>query len=100
MNQLTNNGRSILKGSPDSFQTLAAYTSYLNTLDLHTLRRHASENKQVPIDDRPRLIRRLESQWTATAARAGRGHIPARVPFTQAQIDAQNEVRNKLLRVS
>ncbi len=97
--QLVNQGRSIAKGSSASFATLAEYRAHLNTLDLRELHRHAIEDaKQVPIDDRQRLIRRLETQWTATAARTGRVQIPARVPFTQEQIDAQNELKNRLLR--
>lgn len=99
VNQLVNNGRSIIKGDPSSFATLSAYTHYLNGLSVVDLNRHAAEAKQVPIGDRPRLIRRLEVQWTATAARTGRSVIPTRPPFSQAQIDAQNEIRNKLLKI-
>lgn len=101
VSQLVNGGRSIAKGSSASFQTLASYTAHLRTLDLHSLRRHALEDARiVPIDDRERLIRRLEVQWTTTAARQpGRGNaIPTRPPFTQEQHDAQNAIKNQLIR--
>lgn len=102
VSQLTNGGRNIAKGSSGSFTTLAAYTSHLKTLALHELRRHAIEDARiVPIDDRDRLIRRLETQWTTTAAKQpwrAANAAPARVPFTQAQLEAQAEIRNRLLR--
>ncbi len=99
--QLTNGGHNVAKGSSASFESLAAYTAHLRALDLHSLRRHAIEDARiVPIDDRERLIRRLEVQWTTTAARQpGRAaHIPTRAPFTQEQTDAQNALKNQLLR--
>ncbi len=102
VSQLTNSGHNIAKGSAGSFATLGAYTSYLKTLDLHSLHKHAIEDARiVPIDDRERLIRRLETAWTATSARyPGRAvnAIPARVPFTQEQLEAQAEIKNRLLR--
>lgn len=100
VSQLLNGGRNIAKGSAATFETLATYSTHLRGLDLHTLRGHAMNEKIVPIDDRERLIRRLETQWTITASRQpGRGNaIPARVPFTQEQLDAQAVVRNQLLR--
>lgn len=102
VSQLTNGGRNIAKGSAGSFETMAAYTSYLKGLSLHDLRRHAREDARiVPIDDRERLIRRLETAWTSTAAkypgRAGAA-IPTRVPFTAEQIAAQAAIRDKLVR--
>ncbi len=97
--QLINGGRNIAKGSAATFGTLGDYTTHLRTLDLHGLRSHAISEKIIPIDDRERLIRRLEIQWTSTAARQpGRSTIPQRAPFTQEQIDAQEAIRNQLLR--
>lgn len=100
VNQLINGGRSIAKGASASFSSLSSYTAHLKTLSLHELRRHALEDARiVPIDDRERLIRRLETQWTTTAARqTGRTSAPARVPFTQEQLDAQQAIKNQLLR--
>ncbi len=100
VSQLINNGRSVAKGSAGMFESLADYTAHLRGLDLHGLRTHAISEKIVPIDDRERLIRRLENQWTVTASRMpGRAStIPVRAPFTQEQLDAQNVIRNQLLR--
>jgi hypothetical protein len=102
VSQIVNGGRNVAKGSSGSFTCLADYTAYLKTLALHDLHRHAVEDARiVPIDDRERLIRRLEVQWTTVAARnPGRmgSVIPIRAPFSKEQIDAQNEIRNKLLR--
>lgn len=102
VSQLTNGGRSIAKGSVGSFATLPEYSAYLRTLAVHELRRHAvAEARIVPIDDSERLIRRLETAWTASAAKyVGRaaGAIPVRQLFTQEQIEAQAAIKNKLLR--
>ncbi len=103
VSQLINGGRNVAKGSAGSFETLAEYSTYLRGLSLHDLHRHAVEDaRTVPIDDRERLIRRLETEWTATAARyPGRpgSTIPSRKPFTAEQIAAQTAIRNKLLKV-
>ncbi len=100
VSQLLNGGRNIARGSAATFESLSDYSSHLRTLDLHGLRTHAMSEKIVPIDDRERLIRRLENQWTVTASRQpGRAsQIPVRPPFTQAQLDAQNAIKNQLLR--
>lgn len=63
-------GRNIAKGSIGSFHSMEDYKTYLNQLSLHELHKHAVEEaKIVPIDDRNRLIRRLESEYTAFASR-------------------------------
>lgn len=97
-----NRGRTVVKGSIESFGTLAAYTAHLKTLALHELHRHAREEARiVPIDDRERLIRRLETAWTTTASKfPGRATtvIPARVPFTKEQMAAQAAIKSHLLR--
>ncbi len=103
VSQLINGGRNIAKGSAGSFATMEEYTAYLEQLNLGDLRAHArNDAKIVPIDDRPRLIRRLQTAWTATAqrypGRAGSPTIPGRAPFSQEQIAAQQDLRNKLLR--
>jgi hypothetical protein len=98
-----NGGRNVAKGSAGSFETLAAYTTYLRGLSLNDLHRHAVEDARiVPIDDRDRLIRRLETEWTATASRyPGRNPannaIPRRVPFTHEQMEAQAALRRQAL---
>jgi hypothetical protein len=104
VSQLMNGGRNIAKGSAGSFETLGEYSTYLKGLSLHDLHRHAVEDARiVPIDDRDRLIRRLETEWTSTASRyPGRNpannKIPQRAPFTAAQMEAQAELRRKALR--
>lgn len=103
VSQLVNGGRNVAKGSVGSFETMAEYGSYLRGLSLHDLHRHAVEDaRMVPIDDRDRLIRRLETEWTATAARypgrANSNPIPARTPFTREQIEAQAAIKNRLLK--
>lgn len=100
VSQLVNGGRNVAKGSGGSFETLAEYTSYLRTLDTHDLRRHAITERIVPIDDRERLIRRLEAQWTTTATKhPGRAAaVPVRPSFTAEQLQAQAAIREKLLR--
>lgn len=103
VSQLTNGGRNVAKGSAGSFETLGEYSTYLRGLSLHDLHRHAVEDARiVPIDDRDRLIRRLETEWTSTASRyPGRNPantIPQRKPFTREQMEAQAELRRKALR--
>lgn len=100
VSQLVNGGRNVAKGSGGSFVTLAEYGAHLRTLDTHDLRRHAITERIVPIDDRERLIRRLEAQWTATATKhPGRAAIvPVRTPFTAEQLQAQAAIREKLLK--
>ncbi len=98
--QLINGGRNIAKGAVGSFASLEDYTEYLRSLDTHALHRHSvNEARLVPIDDRERLIRRLETAWTTTASRhpARVAAIPARKPFTEAQLSAQEAVRHQVL---
>lgn len=102
VSQLINGGVNVAKGSAGSFETLGEYTAYLRKLSLADLHRHAVEDARiVPIDDRDRLIRRLETEWTATAAKyPGRlgQTIPQRKPFTAEQIAKQDEIRRNLLK--
>lgn len=97
-------GPNVSRGSVGTFATLDEYRAYLNTLSLGALHRHALEEvKIVPIDDRNRLIRRLEGEWGALAARSvGRGRDGFQPPqpklFTQEQTDAQEAIRRKLLK--
>lgn len=94
--------RAATAGTIASFESLASYTKYLNGLTLGALHRHAVEEaKLVPIDDRSRLIRRLEGEWTSVNARyPGRkpAAIPQFKPFTKEQTDAQAAIMNGLLR--
>lgn len=102
VSQLLNGGRNVAKGSAGSFGTMEEYTAYLKTLSLGDLHQHAVSERTVPIDDRDRLIRRLETAWTGAKARypgsAGGQAIPRRAPFTQEQMAIQQELQRKLLR--
>lgn len=102
VSQLTS-GRSLAKGSVTSFDTLAEYSDHLNTLTWGELRRHALEEaKIVPIDDRNRLIRRLEGEWSGGVARGSRAtqaqQMNSSKPYTQEQLDTQEAIRNKILK--
>jgi hypothetical protein len=95
-------GPNMAKGSIGTFTTLAAYTEHLRGLTQGQLHLHAVEEARVtPIDDRDRLIRRLEKNWTEVAARElnaqGRSHIPQRQPMSAEQVKAQEELRRKML---
>ena len=100
--QLLNRGRPVSKNSVGHYETLADYRAYLESLNLHELHRHAVEEaKIVPIDDRNRLIRRLEGEYTAVAARTpGRkaDSIPSPKPYTAEQTAQLEELRRKMLR--
>lgn len=100
--QLLNKGRSVAKGSVGSFDTLEEYSGYLSGLATYELHRHAREEARiVPIDDRERLIKRLEASWTGARTRYPglKGNtIPSRPPFTPEQIKAQEDIRNQLLK--
>ncbi len=98
--QLTKGGRTIAKGAPGSFETLGAYTEYLESLSTYDLHSHAvMEARLTPIDDRARLIRRLETMWTNVASKhPGRAvAMPSRAPFTTEQMAAQEAVRKQVL---
>lgn len=95
-------GPNTAKGSIGSFTTLAAYVEHLNKLTAAQLYQHAVEDARVtPIDDRARLIRRLENNWTEVAARElssqGKSPAPKRGSFTPEQVKAQEELRRKML---
>jgi hypothetical protein len=102
VDQLIGRTRHTAKGAIGSFDTIEEYHGYLNTLTLHELHRHAVEEaKIVPIDDRNRLIRRLESEYTAIAARIpGRkaNIIPQPKSYSQEQNDKMEELKRKMLR--
>jgi len=92
--QLTRSAQSVSKASMSHYTTMADYTAYLRGLSTSELHRHAVEEaKLVPIDDKERLIKRLQTEWTATA----RVVVPRSSRFTQEQIDAQNAIRRQLL---
>ncbi len=93
-------GPNLSKGSVGSFSTLGSYSEYLHNLTLADLHKHAVERGgTVPIDDRLRLIRRLETGWSEVAAREGiLPPPPKREPFTPEQLATQAEIRRKLLR--
>lgn len=103
VSQLTR-GRSQAKGAIGSFDTVQDYGQYLNGLTLGALHRHAVEEARVvPIDNRERLIRRLEGEFTSLAAKSP-GYVPKSIPqppqYTQEQLDRLDAIRNKLLRKS
>ena len=95
-------GGTAIAGSMGSFETLQDYRNHIDKLSLGALHRHALEEaKIVPIDDRNRLIRRLETEWTATVRRSpgfNQPPIPQPKPFTKEQTEAQEAIRNKILR--
>lgn len=96
-------GRSMARGSISSYDTLADYSAFLNTLSLGELHRHAVEEaKIVPIDDRNRLIRRLEGEWGAFASKVpGNPRVQAMKPnstrYTQKQLETNAELMRKCL---
>lgn len=100
--QLMNGGRNVAKGAAGSFGSLDEYGSYLRTLSLGDLHSHAVTERTVPIDDRERLIRRLEVAWTGNKGRypgsAAGAAIPQRKGFTQEQMAAQQELMKKAMR--
>lgn len=90
------------QGSIGSFPSLSAYSSYIRGLTTAELHRHAIEEAHiVAIDDRERLIKRLEGEWGAHNAREAdstvRMSVPKRPAFSQEQIAAQEAIRKKLL---
>lgn len=90
------------RGSIGSFQSLASYSAYVKSLTTAELHRHAIEEAHiVAIDDRDRLIRRLESEWSAHNAREADSSVVASIPkrsgFTAEQRAAQEAIRKKLL---
>ncbi len=96
-------GKNIGKGSVGSFETLASYNRYLKSLTNAQLHRHAiDEARIVAIDDRERLIKRLEAEWTGVTAREAAGssgkQIPKRPGFTAKQLAVQAELKEKLLK--
>lgn len=94
-------GRPVARGSIGSFNSIAEYRGYLEGLTLGELHRHAVEEaKIVPIDDRSRLIRRLEGEYTAIASRTpGRvsNVVTAPKPYSQQQLDILAELQRKAL---
>ena len=94
--------RSEVKGSVESFDTLEDYKTYLNSLSLGDLHTHAvTQAGTIPIDDRNRLIRRLENEWSTFASRApGRQNspLPQPLPFTPEQSAKADEMLKKMTR--
>lgn len=95
-------GRSVASTTPGAFDTLQDYTKYLSSLSLASLHRHALEDaKMVPIDNRDRLIRRLEGEWSTAITRTpGRARpvTPQPKPYTAEQTAKLDEIRDKLLK--
>lgn len=93
--------KTVAKGSPGAFATLADYGKFLRNLTTADLHRHALEEmRTTPIDDSERLIRRLEAEWTNAAHRlAGDNQvqIPQRKAFSPEQLAKQNAIRQKML---
>ena len=88
------------KGSVESFSDLGSYSKYLNTLTLGDLHRHAVEEARiVPIDDRNRLIHRLEGEYSAIASKNPRRFKPVAQPkpYSQQQMDTLEDLRHKTL---
>lgn len=96
-------GRNVAKGAVGSFSTMEEYKAYLNTLTPAQLRDHAIEEARiVPIEDRNRLIRRLEGEYTAfaarTPARRGAPAIPQPKPYSAEQHEKLAALRKQMLR--
>jgi hypothetical protein len=91
--------RNAAKGSMGSFETMAAYSEYVEGLTLGDLHAHAVQSNVVPIDDRNRLIRRLETEWTTVASRApGRGAGISRPLASADQNQRAREILEKTLK--
>lgn len=74
-------GKNVGKGSPGSFPSMQAYGSWLRGLPLAELHRHAVEDARiVAIDDRERLIKRLETEWTGANHREAHGALTTQIP--------------------
>lgn len=95
-------GRNIGYGTIGSFESRGAYRAYLDSLTTADLHRHAIDEAHiVAIDDRDRLIKRLEQEWLGVRAKEAAmptKHIPARPGFTVEQRQAQEAIRAKLLK--
>lgn len=97
-------GPNISKGKIGSFETAATYVNYLKTLSTAELHRHAIDEAHiVAIDDRDRLIKRLEAEWTGVISREASGgvnkNVPKRAPFSPEQVKAQEKIRKALLKI-
>lgn len=94
-------GPTVAKGSIGSFKTLEAYSSYLRGLNDAQLSKHAIEEAHiVAIDDRNRLIKRLEGEWSGHAIHEPNSElarIPQRPPFTDEQLAKQAAIKKQLL---
>jgi len=84
--------RNVSKGSMGSFDTIQSYASHIRKLNLFDLHSHAVESQVVPIDDRERLMKRLETEWTAVASRN-----PGKGPGIQRRLGNDTEKDRKLL---
>lgn len=94
--------RGVGHSSVGSFNTIGEYRAFLDNMTTASLHRHAVEDAGiVPIDDRGRLIRRLETEWSTLASRTPghpSGKLPVRAPYSQAQIDQLDEIKRKMSR--
>lgn len=95
-------GPNVAKGSIGSFPSQESYGKYLRGLTDTELHRHAIEEAHiVAIDDRERLIRRLEGEWSAHAMREPgnplASQVPKRAAFTDEQVAKQEAIRKQLL---
>ena len=86
--------KNVASGSAGSFVTMGEYNRYLTGLTTHDLHKHAMNEKVVPIDDRRRLITRLETAWAGN-------HRPLAVlpkhTWTAEQRETQEALRKKML---
>lgn len=103
--QLLRRGRgSSVGGSIGSFETRADYRAYLEKLNTAELHRHAIDEAHiVAIDDRERLIKRLENEWSGIRAKESITGNTAKVPvqrpgFTPQQMAEQEKLRQQLLK--
>lgn len=95
--------KNVAKGSPGAFPSMQAYGAWLRDLSMADLHRHAVEEAHiVAIDDRERLIKRLEAEWTGANAREGEGNltrtIPKREPYSAEQLAELERLKQQMLK--
>ena len=97
--QLINRGKNINAKSVGYHETLSSYTDYLKSLTMSELQRHAIEEANISaVDDRARLIRRLENEWSGTKHKESFGGATTHVPKSPAPTPEQIAAHKDLLK--
>lgn len=102
--QLIRKNKNLNPKSIGYYENLGSYTEYLKTLTMSELQRHAIEDANISaVDDRARLIRRLETEWSGRrhkeAFGGATGFAPKAPAATPEQIAAHKELLKKTGRV-